>query len=145
MPPFNMQSGIALGAFAWAFSWLGTFKVIAILLGTTALAHQSGPLAFILCFALPLVPVRPNRDPGSWIDRMALFAGTALTGGATNLTIWTPLLLHITKGSWNPDTFVSLLIHCVLLPHVTCILLQCPRIVWKFGVVVLGRPVVWVC
>jgi hypothetical protein len=119
---FGMQSGLALGVFAWLFSWLCTFKVIGLLLGTTSLAFQTNWVHFLLCFALPLVPVPPDRDPSMWINRMAIFAGTMLMAGAMNLTVWTPLLMHITKGSWQPATPLSIVIHCVLRPDLFTLL-----------------------
>ena len=109
----DAQTPIVLGIVAWAISWLGSFKVAALILGTSDLASEPDLPIFAFCFLMPvLLTPEAARGGATWLDKLAQFAATTLVAAVASLGIFTPLLLAITTGDWQPRTGGSLAIHC---------------------------------
>lgn len=111
-----MQTPIVLGLVAWAITWLGSFKVAALVLGTSDLAREPDWHIFAFCFLAPVLATPEAARRGvTWLDKLAQFSATTLVSAVASLGVFTPLLLPIARGEWRAGTTTSLAIHCALL------------------------------
>jgi hypothetical protein len=108
---FLLQSNLYLSVAAWMFSWLSSFKLLAMVLGTGSLAEVDNSIVFAASLALPVAQAPKHQRCPPWCHRISgLLLKLAISMLGTVL-VCAPMIRGILDRRWAPNVVIDITVH----------------------------------